>query len=377
MIEHMAKKSDMAIADEKIKANSKSGLSTRKLRFFAQLFSMAVSVWIGVEFYLFVKYLENGGIGAAPTRPPGVEGYLPLSGLISLRDWLITGTLNTIHPASLIILLAIVTIAFLFKKAFCGWVCPVGFISELIGTIGDKIINGIATIFGGKKRRPLSKSFIRLKLPVWLDYPLRSLKYILLGFFGYAIFWSMTNADIISFVDSPYNKVADIKMLKFFTNIDAFALWTIVILFGLSIILRGFWCRYLCPYGGLLGLLSLLGPAKIKRHEDICISCGKCAKACPSFIKVDEIKQVRSDECSGCLDCLDVCPVPASLDLQMAPSKKRINKKYWALAVIIVFWGMLFAFKLFGPWQNSITTEEYLHHAEQMNGAEYTHPGRR
>lgn len=349
------KKSNGAVSD---KTGSK--FSTRKFRFWAQSFSSAMLLWIGYEFYRFLIYVETpNATGPAPVRPPGVEGFLPISGLISLRDWFITGTVNSIHPASLVILLVIIVGAFLFKKSFCSWVCPVGFVSEMIADVSDKITG------------------VRLKLPAWLDYPFRSLKYIILIFFGYAVFWSMSDMDIRAFVESPYNKVADIKMLKFFTDMDALGLWIIVGLFVGSIILRGFWCRYLCPYGALLGLFSLIGIGKIKRNEDICISCGECAKACPSFIKVDEIKLVVSDECSGCLDCIDVCPAEGSLELKVSPFKRVISPKVWVWAVVILFWGGLLLFKMTGPWENSITTEEYRFHTEQMKmGRGYGHPGR-
>jgi len=337
--------------------------STRRLRFYAQLFAAAVTLWIGVEFILFVRHLESGGEGLSIPRPPGVEAFLPISGLISLRDWFVTGALNSIHPASMIILLAIVVTAFVFKKGFCSWVCPVGFISEMVGNIGDRMAKAI-----GIERR--------LKLPRFLDYPMRSLKYILLGFFVYAVFFAMSSAAIHAFVASPYNKVADIKMLQFFTEIDSFGLWTIIVLFVLSIVLRGFWCRYLCPYGALLGLTSLFGPGKIKRDADACISCGKCAEVCPAFIKVDQMKQVRSDECSGCLDCVDVCPVRGALEPYLAGRKRRISKKTWAISFLVIFWGALMLFKFAGPWENSITTQEYQYHMERMDGPEYTHPGR-
>jgi polyferredoxin len=339
------------------------GFSIRKLRFWVQLFGVAVTLWIGVEFILFVNYLETGGETAFVSRPPGVESFLPISAMISLRDWVITGVLNTIHPASVIIFLAIILASFLFKKAFCSWVCPVGFISEMIGNIGDKIVG-----FFWKDKR--------LKLPWFLDYPLRSVKYLLLLFFVWAVFYSMTSTQIREFVSSPYNKVADIKMLKFFTEIDPFGLWTIIILFALSIVFRGFWCRYLCPYGALVAIFSLLGPGRIKRNDDICISCGDCTKVCPSFIKVDRLKQVISDECSGCLDCVDVCPADGSLELGTIGSKKRISKKAWALAIIILFWGSITIFKFTGPWDNSISTEEYIYHTERMTSEVYNHPGR-
>ena len=70
-------------------------------------------------------------------------------------------------------------------------------------------------------------------------------------------------------------------MYYFFAEITPFALTVIVGLVLLSIPIRGFWCRYLCPYGALLGILSLLSPQKIKRNPTTCIDCGKCAKVCP------------------------------------------------------------------------------------------------
>ncbi|MFH1700007.1 MAG: 4Fe-4S binding protein [Candidatus Zixiibacteriota bacterium] len=371
-----AVKQEATIIENGIKRKS---FSTRKFRFWAQVFSLAISIWMGVEFYLFVRYLEAGKImGMAPTRPPGVEGYLPISGLISLRDWFITGVLNNIHPASLIILLAIILISFVFKKSFCSWVCPVGFISEMIGNIGDFLVNQkyLPFKFLKSKNGENEESPIRLKLHPFLDYPLHSLKYLLLAFFVYAVFFQMSAVDIRQFVESPYNKVADIKMMKFFIDIDAFGLWTIIILFGLSIFLRGFWCRYLCPYGALVGLFSLAGPARIRREENICISCGKCAQTCPSFIKVDTVKQVVSDECSGCLDCVDICPAKGSLTLGLTGLKKRISKRVWAIGLIIIFWGLLAGFKMFGPWQNLISTEEYMYHTKRMESGEYDHPGR-
>ncbi len=332
--------------------------STRTFRFWAQLFALGITLWVGVQFVLFVAFLEGKGSHAAVSRPPGVEGFLPISGLLSLRDWVQSGHLNPIHPSSAIILLAIVAVAFFFKKGFCSWVCPVGFISEMIGAVGDRLVGR------------------RLKLPRLLDWPLRSLKYLLLAFFVYVIFWSMSSVQVREFIASPYNKIADIKMLKFFTEIDPFALTTIIILFVASIFLRGFWCRYLCPYGALLGLFSLAGPSKIKRDQNLCINCAKCARACPSFIKVDQVKQVVSDECTGCLDCVDVCPVAGALEPGYLGRRKKISKRVWAYAFVVVFWGALLMFKLFGPWSNEITTDEYRYHIENMNNGQYTHPGR-
>ncbi len=330
--------------------------SVQKFRFYSQVFSLAVNIWIGVQFYLFVRYLENGGEGLLVPRPPGVEGWLPISSLVSLRYWWESGIVNNVHPAGLVIFGVILVVAFLFKKGFCSWVCPIGFISEILGDISDKVF----------KRR--------IKPWAWLDYPLRSLKYILLGFFIWAVLIQMTPESIKSFVYSEYNIVADILMLRFFTEISAFALAVIAGLFLLSLVVRGFWCRYLCPYGGLLGILNFISPTRIIRNEKTCIDCAACARVCPTFIKVDKVGEVRSDECTGCLACVDSCPVPKTLQVHLVSSKLPFSKVKWAAALVLIFWGSLLVFKFAGPWDNAVATSEYIQHMPAIATGQYMHP---
>jgi polyferredoxin len=332
--------------------------STRvqNLRFYAQLFSLAINVWIGAQFYLWVKYIESNGSSLAVSRPPGVEGWLPIGSLVSLRYWWESGIVNGIHPSGMIILVTILASAFLFKKGFCGWVCPVGFISEMIGDLADRL--------WGKRLVP----------PRWLDYPLRSLKYLLLAFFLWAVLLAMTPDSIKSFVYSDYNVVTDILMLRFFTAITLPALGVIAALFLLSFVVRGFWCRYLCPYGALLGLVGLISPTRIQRNEATCIDCSSCRKACPSFIKVDKVREVVSDECIGCMACVDACPVRETLQVKAVRRNWTVPTVKWAAALLIVFWVGLLGFKMFGPWVNDVHDEEYMERIEPAYSGQYEHP---
>lgn len=318
----------------------------QKYRFIIQSLFALLCIWIGVEFYLFINYLESGGSVGFSDRPAGVEGFLPISALMSVYNFFLTGEIHPSHPAGFFILIAIIGVSFVFGKSFCSWLCPIGFLSELVGDFGEKIYHKLF------KRR--------VKLPRWLDYPLRSLKYLLLGFFVYAIFFSMTATALQFFLDSSYNKAADVKMWYFFADISRFSLTVIAILFILSIFIRNFWCRYLCPYGALLGLISFFSPTKIKRESKSCIDCGLCAKACPSFIKVDKVVTVRSDECTMCLSCVDVCPVADTLVVKTKIVEKKLSKKYIAFGIIGIYILITGIGIISGNWDNNISKEEYL-----------------
>ena len=71
---------------------------------------------------------------------------------------------------------------------------------------------------------------------------------------------------------------------------------------------RRFWCRALCPFGALLGLLSRWSWARRAVGDD-CISCRKCENVCPTEAITAEGKDTRSPECTMCMDCPPVCPV--------------------------------------------------------------------
>jgi polyferredoxin len=327
----------------------------QKYRFYVQIAFALLCLWIGIEMFLFIQYLESGGTTSFYNRPPGVDGFLPISSMMSFYLFLTTGEPHAAHPAGIFIFSGIVLMSLAVGKSFCSWLCPVGFLSELIGDFGEKIF---------KKK---------IKLPKILDYPLRSLKYLMLGFLFYSVFFLMSTLAVKSFLDSPYNLVSDIKMFYFFADISRFALIIISILFLLSIVIRNFWCRYLCPYGALLGILNFLSPTKIKRNPVSCIDCGLCAKACPSFLKVDKVKTVLSDECTSCFNCIDACPVADTLDLKLIlPVKKEINKRYAAIGIVSIFMIITGIGIFTGKWDNNISKEEYLQHYKYMNS--YGHP---
>lgn len=324
----------------------------RALRLVVQLAFAALCVWIGVEFHQFVKWGLSHGTLPYAARPPGVEGFLPISALIGARHFFATGVVDRIHPAALFILTAIVLLSLAVKKSFCSFLCPVGTFSEYLWRLGRSIYRK------------------NIALPAWLDYPLRSLKYALLGFFV----WSIARMDLPTldaFMGSPYNKVADIKMYLFFAELSGLALKVVVILAVLSLFIKNAWCRYLCPYGALLGIVGLLSPAKIVRNKDRCIDCQLCTRACPSSIRVHRAGRVWSDECTSCLECVAVCPVKETLEVKAAG--RTVSAARVVALVVGVFLAVTGVGMTLGHWHNDISTAEYLWRFERLDQPAYQH----
>jgi polyferredoxin len=319
-----------------------------------QMGFLLLNVWVGAQFYLFVRHYETGGLTTYVARPPGVEGWLPIAALMNLKLLVLTGEFPHLHPAGLTLLVAFLGISILLRKAFCSWLCPIGTISEWLWQGGE-------AMFGRTLR-------------VWrpLDIPLRSLKYILLGLFLYAV-GSMSAGGIVEFLQSPYGLIADVKMLNFFRAMGTTAAVVIAILLIGSVFVKNLWCRYLCPYGALMGIVALASPTRIQRNPDLCIDCGKCARACPAALPVDTSLTIRSAECSACMQCVTACPAAGALDLTLG---RRRALPAWsvAAAVLTIFLGLVGLARITGHWHTLVDDATYFSLIPDAD--RYGHPGR-
>ena len=350
---------------ERPRSRSKKKLARRAGRDYSQALRhafqfafLALNAYVGGLFYLWVRGIETGRHLAGVARPAGVEGWLPIAGLMNLKYLLATGSVPRIHPAAVFLLLAFLCISFLFRKAFCSWLCPVGTLSEYVWRVGRKL---------------MGRNFM---LPRWLDIPLRSLKYLLLGFFIWAIA-SMSAEAIASFLESPYGLVADVKMLNFFRHAGETAAIVLTILGIASLLVQNFWCRYLCPYGALLGLASVFSPIRVRRDANACVDCGKCAAACPASLPVDKLLSVKSAECTACLECIAACPARDALWAGPAGLRSKPRLPAWALAagMALLFLGIIGYAKITGHWNGDISAQVYAHSVPNADQASHPMPG--
>ncbi|MHC1697522.1 MAG: 4Fe-4S binding protein [Geobacteraceae bacterium] len=311
------------------------------LRTYIQWGFFAWVVVIGVRFGVFVRHFESDGMTLFVNRPPGVDGFLPIGALASLKSWLATGVLNPLHPAAVVIFLSIVGMSLLAKKSFCSWLCPVGTLSDAAGKTGRLLL--------GRNFR------------VWrpLDLVLRGVKYLLLLFFIKIILIDMPSQALALFLETPYWAISDVKMLYFFTRMSSVALVVLGILAGLSVLYEGFWCRYLCPYGALLGLASLVSPFKVRRDPSRCTGCRSCTAACPARLPVHDRQTIRSAECNGCLSCTSACPEKDVLRMGLFQWKRPFPVWLFPAVAVFIFAAGIGAGIATDTWQSSLGYADY------------------
>jgi polyferredoxin len=331
---------------------------SQSIRRTVQCLFLALNAWIAVEFVMWVRFFDSHGQTRFIERPSGVDGWLPIAGLMNLKYFLVTRQAPQVHPSAMVLAAVFLLASLLLKKAFCSWLCPVGTISEYLWKFGRRIFGRNITV------------------PRWLDIPLRSLKYLLMGFFLFIVV-SMPAEALNDFMLSPFGIIADVKMLNFFRDIGIIGLAVLASLVFVSVVIQNFWCRFLCPYGALMGIVATLSPVRIRRDAVACIDCGKCTKACPASLPVDRLIQIQSLECTSCMECVAVCPAEHALQLSLPPRQQskvtgatpfttgarwqyRVLRPEAVAAVLaILFFGLIGLARATGHWQTNIPQDVY------------------
>ncbi len=314
----------------------------RFLRYAAQFAFLALTLLIGHEFYQFVRHFETPGQPFVQ-RPPSVDAFLPIGGLMAFKYFLFTGIVEPVHPSGFVMFVAILGVSLVLKKGFCGWICPIGTLSQYTWMIGEKVFNRTFTINR------------------FTDIALRSLKYILLGMFILLIGIAMAPNMMLLFMITDYYKAVDVRMMKFFTEMTTLTMCVLIALAALSFLYKNFWCRYLCPYGALLGLLGRFSPFKVRRDEEKCVHCHACTKHCPTLIDVEQHKVVKSEECFSCMTCVSRCPSKGALELTVGIGKKHTVVKPWLYPLILaaLFYLVIGIGVFTNNWHSRIPYEEY------------------
>ncbi|WP_297893554.1 4Fe-4S binding protein [Shewanella sp.] len=280
-------------------------------------------------FLVAIQYSINAiqlkqGVTPWLMRPDVGDAFLPIAGGIELKAIISLNLWDQTHPAAAVMLAAVLLTGLLCKRAFCGWACPLGLAGEYLYALRKRFIKA------------------ELALPAWVDWPLRMLKYLLLLALCYIVI-GMPSESIPYYLQGNYHKIADVKMALFFVTPGLITLVCFGLILALAAWRRQGFCRYLCPYGAMLGLLSFASPLKIRRNTQHCLieakgmKCDKCTRACPANIIVHTQTTVRSDECQACMRCVAACPKSAALGLGLKSGHRVSHKGLLVLLLLALF----------------------------------------
>lgn len=303
---------------------------------------------------LLLQLVILGIVIVAVIRSTDVEAFCPLGGLLSIGSRYEHGASSCQMGENQMFLgVALIVGLLVVGKLFCSHVCPIGTVTEWLGRWGRKFRIQIQ------------------RLPDFLDGWFRTLKYLLLLA---VLYYTTTSSELFCKTFDPYYAAA--------TGFGSDVVWwwalpaLLVAIIG-SLVMRQFWCKYLCPLGALSNLFQLgiytigsllifillriagiplsifwlflvwiaggflfevylphsrfLPFIRIRRDTQTCIDCKLCDKVCPYDIKVSTAEVVQHMDCTMCADCVAVCPVKNCLTL------KRLNWKYLpAFATVIL-----------------------------------------
>ncbi|MBV7315614.1 4Fe-4S binding protein [Shewanella sp. NIFS-20-20] len=283
------------------------------------------------------------GIEPWLARPNVVDAFLPIAAGIQLRTFIEHHALDVHHPAALVMLVSVLLTGLICKRAFCGWACPLGLAGEYLYQL---------------RKRAFPRDYTA---PAWIDWPLRMAKYLLLTALLYIVVLGLPSIALPNYLASGYHKMADVKMAYFFLQPTTVGLLVMSAILLIALWRRQGFCRYICPYGALLGIVSVFSLLKVRRQPMLCLnsqglSCDKCSRACPANIAVHRLQTVHSDECQACLRCVAACPKKQALGLRWFNGSRLSHRGLGMLLLTLLLVVPLLAL-LAGVWNSQTPIE--------------------
>jgi polyferredoxin len=267
---------------------------------------------------------------------PSIDALCPFGGIETLWRYVSSGGqyVPKTHASNLILLGGLVIGTLIAGGAFCGWICPFGAAQDLLTAL--------------RKRLHIPE----LHVPERLDRVLRYARFALLAVILYQTIISVK----LIFADAdPYRTLFSLDWLFEFdlaTHWPAYAI-TLAVL-AVSFVVERAWCRYLCPLGGVISVLSRFSLLRIKREAHACKGCALCERPCPVKLNV-ATADVVSSNCIGCLQCVDSCPKHDTLAVRLAPRKATGAITRWAMpvAAVVLLVGAVAGAQTAGLWSTS------------------------
>ena len=275
----------------------------RRVRQATQLICLLGFVWLFVQ----TEYRNVDQL------PYPVSLLFRIDPLAALADALAPGPFSwgLLWPALLLLGLTA-----LFGRFFCGWICPLGTSLDGLGKVIGRgcmpvrpawrrfkylLLIGLVTsaFFGVQQLGLFDPLSIFLRTLTFSLYPAWNLAMNSLFDIAYPADLQLVNETLYPFFRD--------NLMAFHQPAFTLSLFTLLVFLGIVLlekVERRFWCKNICPLGGLLGICA--GHSLVERRPDaVCSDCNICTTDCRSGV-VDGV--YRKQECFLCLDCGEFCP---------------------------------------------------------------------
>jgi len=238
-------------------------------------------------------------------------------------DWLMGGRFEMFvgRPLNLLFIMAVLAIAFFFGPLFCGWLCPVGSLTEVLSRqVPHRFkIDLSSKIDPAALRYGFFASYVLVAISTSItpESPVlaeccapgtRSLAQTL-GLASICCRYC-ASSQLQNIVDGAFNP----GVLEFWHS-------GAILVLGVWLVLGGFlwqggrgWCLYGCPLGALSNILHYIGSKlgftyRVRHDATRCTRCLRCKDVCPTWAINGGPKkiEINSHTCNGCLECAKIC----------------------------------------------------------------------
>jgi polyferredoxin len=192
--------------------------------------------------------------------------------------------------------LLLLALTWLLGRSFCGWVCPMGTLLDMIRPLAfwrrRKSLKAGRGWFPANRNSPLRYYLLALILGASLI----SMRY--LGLLDPLVIFQRGSTSLANMLTGPragWSAAAGTLFLAF-TAIIVLELWQ-----------PRFWCRNLCPFGALLGLVSRFSLLRRRVSASACTGCRLCERQCPMNALSAGVDQTDYSQCTFCMECTTAC----------------------------------------------------------------------
>ena len=281
---------------------------------------------------------------AVPEISAPVELFLELDPLVAISTVIATHSLYR----NLFLALIIIVGTLFLGRFFCGWICPMGTINQMIAAVRSGRLKGkqrleqnrwkpyqrwkygvLAFMLGAAALGPTQ---IGLLDPMALLT--RSMALIILPAYNVLTHdmysWSMhADAGPLSILLTGVSRVSHAILIRAETVV--FEQTFLILLIFSAILLANrfitrFWCRGICPLGALLGLLSKTSIYGLEKRPSLCTNCNTCAMHCQGGDNPQPGYTWHQTDCHLCMNCVAGCP-EAGIDFRFFPKREETTQK--------------------------------------------------